>query len=454
MPEKTAQEEYLEKEKKLIGASTVDFTGPVLTGGKGIFVCNLNGEKFLDFTGQISLLNTGYAPKEVVSAICQMAKKLHSCISADWPYCVKIKINGVEKEISRAALAERLIAISSRAMPCPRKRVHFEISGATAVNLALKIAKITYLRKREVRTENFNRFFESDIFIPSQHDLFKFSVLHFGVPFHGRHGDSQGLTKSKVMQLWAASSSCAFGRLPFPSPDIDKPHFWKKTFEIIDEVRKFAPIVAFVFEPVQGEGGIRVPDPILLKQLGECLKNEDIFIIADEIQTGLGRTGAMFACEHFDINPDMMITSKSLGAGIPIGAVIVDAGQFPDLEPGMHSGSHHATPLAVAAGIANIDLITEKELVRQSYLYGNYAIKQLRNIAEPYPGIIEVRGLGLMIGIEFKLPSQRDKIIEYCKKHGLLLAPAGSKTIRMTPPLIVTKTQIDKALTIFAKAIA
>ena len=435
-----------------IGTSTVDFTGPVLIGGKGIIACNLNGEKFLDFTGQISLLNTGYAPKEVVSAIRQMAGKIHSCLSADYPYSVKIKINGAEKEVSRAALAEKLIALTSKAMPYPKKRVHFEVSGATAVNLALKIAKITYLRKKGVKTEDFKPFFEKDIFIPSKEDDFKFSILGFRGAFHGRHGDSQCLTNSKTKQLWAASSSCALGRLPFPSPGIDKEQFWDKTLEIINILEGKAPVIAFVFEPVQGEGGINVPDGELLAQLIEYLRGRGIYIIADEIQTGLGRTGAMFACEHFNIQPDMIITSKSLGAGIPMGAVVVNAGLFPDLEPGMHSGSHHATPLAVAGAIANLDLIVEKKLCDRSFFYGSYIIKQLQNIAKGQPKIIDIRGLGLMIGIEFATADERDIVIANCKKHGLLLAPAGAKAIRMTPPLIVTKIQIDKALAIFADA--
>ena len=176
MPRKTAQEKYFEREKAVIGSSTVDFSGPVLTGGQGLIAKNLNGEEFLDFTSQISLLNTGYAPEEVVSAVCQTAKKLHSCISADWPYLIKIKINGKTKEVSRAAFAERLIEITSQVMPF-KKRVYFEVSGATAVNLALKIAKITYLREQGVTTEDLNSFFKSNVFIPSEEDLFKFSIL-------------------------------------------------------------------------------------------------------------------------------------------------------------------------------------------------------------------------------------------------------------------------------------
>ena len=150
----------------------------------------------------------------------------------------------------------------------------------------------------------------------------------------------------------------------------------------------------------------------------------------------------------------MLITSKSLGAGLPISAVVVNAEKFPDLEPGTHSGSHHATPLAVAGGIVNIDLISEWELVGRAAFCGDYALLRLsKKLAEFRSKIVDVRGLGLMIGIEFASADYRDKVILHCKKHGLLLAPAGSKTIRMTPPLIVTKNQIDKALSILQGAL-
>ena len=465
MSRKMTKEEYFEREKKSVGTSTLDFTGPVLTGGEGVTAYDLDGSPILDFTSQISLLNTGYVPKEVVSAIRQMSRKIHANISADWPYCVEIKINGRKTEISRAALAERLIRITEDAMPLTERRVHFEVSGATAVNAALKIAKITFLRKRQkeakdVAGKNFEEawldsrlrnIFEKDIFIPSQEELCRFSFLVCRNAFHGRHGDTQCATNSKVKQLWAASSSCAFGRLPFPALEPSWEYTWeyifKKTKKIIAELEKFAPVIAFLFEPVQGEGGINIPDAHLLKNLVEYLRGRGIYIIADEVQTGLGRTGKMWACEHFDIRPDMIITSKSLGAGIPIGAVIVDADKFPDLEPGMHSGSHHAAALATAGAIANIDLILREDLVGRSYNYGALSLYKLKEIRALYPKEIEdIRGLGLMIGIKFRSVEARDKVVQECKKNGLLLASAGARAIRMTPPLIVNLGEIHRAM--------
>ncbi len=462
MTEMTKKEEYFQKEKELIGSSTVVYDGPVLTGGEGVYGFDIDGKHFLDGTGQISLLNTGYCPKEVVGALKQMSGKLSACISADYPYSVEITANKKKKEISRVALAERLIAITSKVMPYPKKRVYFEVSGATAVNVALKIAKITALRKRgeqDAAGKSFQKVwldtqlkaaFEKDIFIPSQEELCKFSFLVFRNAFHGRHGDVQCLTNSKVKQMWAASSSCAFGRLPFPSPNQTDLRDIGTASKIIGELEKFAPVVAFIFEPVQGEGGINVPNDLFLKVLIDNLRKKGIYIIADEVQTGFGRTGKMFACEHFGIEPDMMVLSKSLGAGLALGAVVVNDDKFPDLEPGMHSGSHFADPMAVAGAIANIDMIVEQNLVDRSSCYGAYAIKRLKEIAKKFPkAIADVRGLGLMIGIEFTDTEYRDRVVKECFAQGLLLAPAGSKVIRMTPPLIVSIPEIDKALEIF-----
>ena len=454
MPEKITKKHYFLKEKELIGSSTVDFDGPVIIGGEGVIGYDLDGKKFLDFTGQISLLNTGYGPEEVVSAIFQQARAgAHSCISADYPYLKEIVVRNKKLEVSRVALAKKLIEITDKIMPF-KKRVFFEVSGATAVNLAAKIAQITHLRKRGIKTENFQLYFESDIFIPFQSDLFKFSFLAFRNAFHGRHGLAQLFTNSKTKQFWAASASCAVGRLPFPANGINSDVYKIMVERIIYNLREFAPVVAFVFEPVQGEGGINIPDGAFLKDLISYLRSLDICIIADEVQTGLGRTGKMWACEHFGIEPDMLVTSKSLGAGLPIGAVIVNDEKFPDLEPGTHSGSHHATPLACAAAIANIDKIIRENLAEQSANHGIYLLMRLKAIKNDSPSVIyDVRGLGLMIGIEFYSAERRDKVLKSCKENGLLLAPAGAKAIRMTPPLIVTIPEIDKALRIFKRSL-
>lgn len=462
MSKKRTKEEYFAKEKEIIGTSTVDFGGPVITAGEGVYGFDLDGKKFLDFTGQISLLNTGYGPKEVVSAICQQARSgVHSCISADFPFHNEITINRKKMEVSRVALAEKLIEITDSVMPF-RKRVYFEDSGATAVDMAGTIAAINHLRKKGVKTEDYQPLFEKDIFIPAQHEICRVSFLEFKGAFHGRHGTAKLLTNSKPVQMWAVSSSCAVGRLPFPSADIYKRHeticregIIENAEKIIAELETFAPVVGFFFEPIQGEGGINIPDSMFLKILIDYLRNRGIYIIADEIQSGLGRTGKMWACEHFGIQPDMLITSKSLGAGIGgVSAVIVNDEKFHDLERGMHSGSHHASPIPVAAALANIDKIQREKLVERSENCGAYALRRFQEIAKSFPGIIvDVRGRGLMIGIEFKSQDLRNTIGKKCFEKGVLMAGCGEAVIRMTPPLVISVAEIEEGLDIFEKTL-
>ncbi|OHA13327.1 MAG: hypothetical protein A2909_00400 [Candidatus Tagabacteria bacterium RIFCSPLOWO2_01_FULL_39_11] len=452
-------EEYLKREKEIIGTTTVDMRGPVLRRGKGAVIIDIDGNEYLDFISQIGLVNTGHTPKFVALAIKQQTGQLHACISADWPYQTEIVIGGKKMEVSRVALAEKLVELTDKIMPF-KKRVYFEVSGATTVNLALKIAKYAHLKNSGCLQEELEMMLNDDIFIPYKKPLkyssCKFSFLTFKNTFAGRHGEAQCLTNSKKAQLVGASSSCAFGKLPFP----DKTVYWGKLWDEVKLTKEVlldyeaGPLIAFEFEPVQGEGGINIPEGNLLRRLIEHLRDElNLYIIADEIQTGFGRTGKMFACEHFGITPDMICLSKSLGAGLPIGAVVVNAEKFPDFEQGMHSSSFHAHPLSVAAAIANIDFIERINLVEKAANLGAYALERLKKIISSCDQIVDVIGLGLMIGIELESVSAREKIIESCKDKGLLLAGAGEKTIRFMPPLTVTICQLDKALKIIAESL-
>ncbi|MBU2633598.1 aminotransferase class III-fold pyridoxal phosphate-dependent enzyme [Patescibacteria group bacterium] len=445
--------EYVDREKKSIFTTTLD-DSPAIQKGKGVYFLGLDGRKHIDFTSQVSVLSTGYCPDRVVRALKHTAETVHSGISADWPFCFEFE----GMEISRAALAEKLIEISDRVMPFPKK-IMFEVSGATAVNAALKIAKISYLRKKlgeeEVarRLEYFNN---ENIFIPSHHDIFRFSFLHCHCSFHGRHAEAHCLTNSKSVQLWGASSSGAFGRLTFPDASRTEEEIKKEADNLISNLSIHAPVIAFVFEPIQGEGGFRVPDKKNIRTLIGYLGSKGIYIIADEIQAGLGRAGKMFACEHFGIEPDMIILSKSLGAGVPIGAVIANSEKFPDLLSGMHSGSHHCTPLACAAAIVNLKLI-EQNLPNAEKM-GEYLHKRLDEMKESFSNFVkEVRGKGLMIGVEFYNVDDRNYIIKKAKiierDLGLLLAPCGKSAIRFCPPIIINEEQIEEGLSIFKKAL-
>lgn len=448
----TKTEKYMRRERKAIFTTTVG--APILKNGKGVCFTDIEGKQYLDFTSQISLANTGHNHPLVVQAIEIAAKSgITSNISADWPY----QFNVLGEEVSRAALAEKLIKISQKIMPF-RKRVLFEVSGATAVNAAMKMVKIAHLRglsSQHVITESLERFKSDDISDLAEYaefNPFRFSFLAFKKAFHGRHGEAQMGTSSKAVQLWGASSSCVFGRLDVPSGEVRLDEIIKKADYIIQRLERRAPVIGFIFEPIQGEGGFRPPDREGLKMLHDYLQGRGIYTIADEIQSGLGRSGKMFACEHFNIHPDMVLLSKSLAAGLPMGAVIADARKFEDLEPGMHSGSMHCSPVPCAASVINLGIIQDNIL--NSTKMGELATKRLVDMKKAHPDVIqEVRGLGLMIGIEFFSAEKRNAVLKRTGEEGLLLAPCGEKTIRFCPPIIINKDEMAEGLNILESSL-
>lgn len=454
MKEKTATEEYMDREDNSIYTTTVDKNGPVIRrGDNGPWFVDIEGKRFLDFTSQISLVNTGYNCPDVERFLISQVFTQYSGLSADWPFYNEVPGFDGFAEITRAALAEKLIKLT-RNLISGKREVMFEVSGATGVNAAAYLAMITYLKKKGFwTTEKFERtFLHRNIFIPSRHDPFRFSFLAFKNAFHGRHGIAKLLTDSKAVHYWGNTSGCAVGRLTLPSTVHRSEDIIEEANDIINRLSSYAPIVGFFFEPIQGEGGINVPNERGMKLLIKYLQGRGINIIADEIQTGLGRTGKMFGCEHFGIQPDMIILSKSLGAGLPIGAVIANVDKFPDLEHGMHSGSHHCPPLACAAAIANLGVI-ERSLPNAEKI-GNYALGRLSGIAGKFPRIIkEVRGRGLMIGVDFHSVEDRVKVIKEAKNQGLLLAPCGKSTIRICPPINITRDDLGHGLNIFEKAL-
>jgi len=451
--------EYMNREKASIFTTTLVEAGPVIASGKGARFVDIEGQEFIDFTAQISTLNTGYAPGVVVRNLEYVMKSgLVGNISVDWPSMIYTSgdCGGIKCEVSRAALAEKLIKMTDVIMPF-RKRVAFGVFGAEAICTALKIAKITSLRQRgRCSTEWLKKAFlhSNDIFVPSRHGAFRFSFLSLKNAFHGRIGEAQLLTDSRAVQMWGVSSSCAVGKLTLPLACMTDEQILTEVNKKIFQLKNYAPVIGFVFEPIQGEGGINMPDPKKFRILAEYLRDLSVWIIADEIQTGFGRTGPMFGCEHFEIQPDMVVVSKSLAAGMPLSAVIANADKFPDLESGMHSGTMQASVLPVTAAMANLNLLK----IWQPYgeTMGRYLGRRLAEVTAPYQEFIaDVRGTGLMRGVEFREPWQRQSVLNYCRENGLLLAGCGESgtILRITPPLVITEKDINEAVEIFSGAL-
>ncbi len=421
MSKKTLVRYNLERNKHML--NIVFHDSPVIQSGFRNFFFDIHGKTFIDFTAQISIMNLGFNNWFVSEFIKKELEVLSGCIANDWQFKNHIEVENKRYEISQVALARAIKKI----IPWSGNwKVAFEATGATAVNLAVKIC-----------LKNFP---------------YKSRFITFDHAFHGRHGYALDLSSSKPIH-----------KADFPQ-GLKIVENWsfeylkdRKNIENIFSGTLGNTINAFVFEPIQGEGGINIPPKEDFKFAVDMAQKNGVIIVADEIQTGLGRTGKYFACEHFDITPDIVILSKSLGGGLPIGAVVVNMDKLKEMPLGAHGGTFHAAPLPTAAAIGTLQYIKDKKLVENSEKMGNYLMDELVNTKKYWPELIcDVRGIGLMAGVEFTHASIRDRVIELCKHarpHGLLLAPAGEKVIRFTPALIITEETIDRALSIFYKVL-
>ena len=400
----------------------------VVKEGRGMVVEDADGNLFLDFMAGIAVASTGHSHPRVVKAIEEQARRfLHIC-GSDFYY------------EPMAALAEKLALLVPGG---GAKRVFLTNSGTETVEAAIKLAR--YHTKR-------------------QH------IVAFHGSFHGRSLGALSLTASR------SSHRARFGPL-LPGVHHVPYGFCRRCpyhltygscgIACVSDLEKIlfrhevaADEVAAVFvEPVQGEGGYIVPPPEYLPMLQELCKRHGILLVADEIQTGFGRTGKMFACEHWGIEPDILCAAKGIASGMPLGAMIARS-EISTWTRSTHGSTFGGNPVACAAALATIAVI-EEGLVANAAEVGAYLKEKLTGLKAKYPAISDVRGLGLMIGVEFAKPDAsdapdaqiRDRIMRKSFEKGLLLLSCGESTLRFCPPLIVTKEEADRAVAIFDAAI-
>ncbi|HBW37236.1 MAG TPA: 4-aminobutyrate--2-oxoglutarate transaminase [Desulfosporosinus sp.] len=393
---------------------------------------DVDGNEFIDFYGGIGVLNAGHCPRPVVEAIKEQAEKLiHTC------FMVSMYEGWVD-------LAEKLIQIT------PIKgdlKVTYVNSGAEAVENAIKIAR-SYTKRT--------------------------GVIAFEMAFHGRTNLAMGLT-SKVRPY-------KYGFGPF-TPEIYKMPsaycyrcYYHSTYpgcgmHCLEQFERFfaaeveaEAIAAMIIEPVQGEGGFIVPPKEFLPGLKRIAEKHGIVLIADEIQTGFGRTGKMFAVEHYGVEPDLMTMAKSIAAGMPLSAVVGKAEIMDAPGPGMIGGTFAGNPLACAAGIATINYIEQEQLSDRAAKIGASVVARLKGMQEKFPLIGDIRSLGAMIGIELvkdretKEPAKEEtaQITQECLSQGLIIISAGvyGNVIRMLMPLVIMDEQLERALNILEGAFA
>jgi 4-aminobutyrate aminotransferase len=393
----------------------------VVARGQGVMVEDVDGNRFLDFMAGIAVSSTGYGHPAVVAAVKDAADRfLHIC-GSDFYY------EGM------AALCERLARI---APGTSKKRVFLTNSGTEAVEGAIKLAR--YATRRT-------------------------AIIAFRGAFHGRTTGAVSLTSSKARQ------HAGFGPL---LPDVhhipyayryrcqwcaDQPACNRGCLDALEQdlfVRHLDPrdVAAIFVEPIQGEGGYVVPPPGWLGDLRAICDRHGILLVADEVQCGVGRTGKMWACDHEAVEPDILLTAKGLGSGMPIGALIAKE-SVTTWESGSHGSTFGGNPVCCAAALATLDLI-EGGLMANAVVMGERLLAGVRRLAERHACIGDVRGVGLMVGVEFvkdratrePAPGLVERLVQGAFRRGLLLLGAGRSTLRLAPPLVVGPEDVDTAL--------
>ncbi|MCA1623896.1 MAG: acetyl ornithine aminotransferase family protein [Acidobacteria bacterium] len=400
--------------------------------GYGVWIEDVDGNVFLDCNAGVAVCSTGHCHPEIVEAITkQTASLIHMC-GTDYYYR------------HMPALGKKLDEI----VPIEgATKTHFANSGAEAVETALKLAMY------HTRRQKFISFFGS---------------------FHGRTLGALSLTSSKKAQrLGFMRQALDVVHVPYPnkirSPFAnvtDEESASKATIDWIEN-RLFQTttppeeVAGIVVEVVQGEGGY-VPAPKgFLKELRRICDEHGIMLIVDEVQSGMGRTGKMFALEHYEgVKADIMCLAKGIGSGLPIGVCVAKA-DIMDWHKGAHASTFGGNPVCIASALKTIELL-ENGLTENAAIVGAYLQNGLRELMKKHDQIGDVRGLGLMVGVEFvesretmkAAPELRDKIEMTCFERGLIILGCGANTIRWSPPLILTKKNVDVALEIFDQAIA
>ncbi|HYT55936.1 MAG TPA: acetyl ornithine aminotransferase family protein [Verrucomicrobiae bacterium] len=401
----------------------------VVKEGRGMVIEDVDGNLFLDFMAGIAVASTGHSHPRVVQAIEAQARKfLHIC-GSDYYYEPMVD------------LAEKL----SRLAPgTGTKKVFLTNSGTEAVEAAFKLAR--YHTKR-------------------QH------VVAFHGAFHGRTLGSLSLTASRSSHRahfgplipgvhhvpYGFCHRCPY-QLKHPSCGIECVRVLENVvfrYEVRPE-----EVAAIFVEPIQGEGGYVVPPPEYLPMLQELCRKHGILLVLDEIQSGFGRTGRMFACEHWGIEPDILCTAKGIASGMPLGAMIA-RDEISTWTRSTHGSTFGGNPVACAAALATIQLL-EEGLVKNAAVVGGFLKEKLMELRPRFAEISEVRGLGLMIGVEFERndgshapdAKLRDRVMQKCFEKGLLLLSCGESTLRFCPPLIVAEEEVATAMRLFEAAIA
>jgi 4-aminobutyrate aminotransferase len=418
-------QELLQRDQRFMSPSYTRAYPLVVARGSGAVIEDVDGNLFLDFTAGIAVTSTGHCHPHVVAAIQDQATKLLHMSGTDFYYQPQID------------LAQRLAETAPGTSP---KRVFFTNSGAEALEAGLKLARWHTGRSR--------------------------AIAFFGA-FHGRTYGAMSLSGSKVVHRRGfAPLVPEIHHAPFPRGCTECSINECLCVDQIEDtlLRRTAPadeVAAIFVEPIQGEGGYRVPPAGFLPALRQLCDKYGMLLVVDEVQSGMGRTGKLWAVEHWGVEPDILCTAKGIASGMPLGAIIAKD-QVMDWPSGSHASTFGGNPVSCRAALATFDLL-EAGYIKNAAERGEQLRHGLRQLQAEHPDIIgEVRGLGLMTACDLIKegdaaepdPALREDVIQMCFRRGLLLLGAGESAIRFCPPLCITAEQVETALSILGNVLA
>jgi 4-aminobutyrate aminotransferase / (S)-3-amino-2-methylpropionate transaminase / 5-aminovalerate transaminase len=427
----------IQKYKDYVMTGFVKSVAPiVIDKASGAIVTDINGREYLDCFAGISVVNSGHGNSHVVAAAKAQMDKLVHCSS--YLYHVQPVADLAEK-IAQTVTGEH------RALNAPRgqAKTFFGNGGAEANEGALKLARL----------------------FTGKHEF----IALYG-SFHGRSWGTLSITGNQGRKKRGGpyAPGIAFAPAPYAYRSLwpkDPEECARQCAKALEDVIRFATsgdVAAFIAEPVMGEGGIIVPPLNYFREVKKVLDQHGILFIADEVQSGFGRTGKMFAIEHYGVEPDILVAAKGIADGFPLSSFTARPEIAAAYKPGDHLSTFGGNPICCAAALANIEFMEKENLPARAAESGKYVMNKLRELQKENSLIGEVRGLGLMIGVELvkdeKLTpaaSEAEAIRDACLRRGVLIGVGGTygNVVRFQPPLVITRQQLDHAMDIFAEAL-
>lgn len=388
------EKEVIDAEEQIM-ANTFAKRNLVLIRGKGATVWDINGNEYIDCTGSYGVAVVGHCHPKVVKAVQKQVETLIACHASFY-------------NDARSELLKKLIQLAPKGLD----KVFLSNSGAEAVECAIKLA-----RKASGKTE----------------------IIAMMGAFHGK-------TMGALSATWKKKYRTPFMPLVPGFKHVPANNLEKLRQAITDNT------AAVIVEPIRGEGGIHVPSDGFLSGVRKLCDEKGVLLIFDEVQTGFGRTGKVFACEHWNVVPDILCLAKSVAGGIPMGATFAKEKVMSAFNRGEHSSTFSGNPLVCAAASAAIDVLIEEKLPERAATLGQYFRGKLEGLAKKYKIVREVRGLGLMLGMEMRFDVYN--ILLGCMDRGVLVLDAGRNVVRFLPPLVIEKQQIDRVVEVLDEVLA